>query len=916
MKKILLVSLAVCLAFAGCTRDSINNAPDQGIEGTQQEEIGVKKGIVRVRLTRELGDSFEVEATTSGLRSGNDPLDNYLKSIGAHRMTRVFPYAGKYEARTRKSGLHLWYDIEFDDEVSTLRAAQDLKRLPGVSIVEKIYEPALPKTYNRVFNLRSQGAKAATAMPFNDPILPYQWHYNNDGTGQRSVKGADINVFDAWKIETGKPNVIVAVIDGGIDINHDDLKDNIHINEAELNGQEGIDDDNNGYVDDIYGYNFVDNNATITPHKHGTHVAGTVAARNNNGIGVAGVAGGNGSKDSGIRMISCQMFAHGKNPGDPDRGADGAPAIKYAADAGAVISQNSWGYNYPGPGFLSPSMTAAIDYFIEYAGCDEKGNQREDSPMKGGVVIFAAGNDYMDYPALPAAYDRVISVGSFGPDFKLADYSNRGVWLSVLAPGGNDWLGDGEVISTFPNNQYSYMVGTSMACPHVSGIAALVVSKFGKKGFTADELKSRLVNAVKDRDVNAENPSARGRMGRGYIDAARALMEKGNIAPEPVKEVKVTEEMTGLKIAFKTVADADDGKAVTYKIYGSKTPLTIENFQKAPYKREIYGHFTKVGDELSDALVNLDLNTKYYFAIQAEDRWGLTSSPFFFDGKTGANATPIIEWGDGESLIRVAEQEAITREVKVTEPDGQAWEFVVTGEKRGVTVNRGKNGLIVHLRAIAPIGIHRTTIKVIDIYGASAQTEMAFEVYKNNAPSSSVRVIDMPTLFVPVNTTPVLLQLSDYFVDAEGDPISFSVRPLTDTAGSTVKVENNTYLSVSTTEVGIGTFEITATDKLGASKRAQIKIMGVHNDVLYRVYPIPATRVLNVDLKVPTDHATVEIRNISGDVVMNRTIDSKDVPAGKYALTSTFDISKLAPGTYYLNVSVDGKKYSQPFVKQ
>ncbi len=92
--------------------------------------------------------------------------------------------------------------------------------------------------------------------------------------------------------------------------------------------------------------------------------------------------------------------------------------------------------------------------------------------------------------------------------------------------------------------------------------------------------------------------------------------------------------------------------------------------------------------------------------------------------------------------------------------------------------------------------------------------------------------------------------------------------------------------------------------------------MGVHNDVLYRVYPIPATRVLNVDLKVPTDHATVEIRNISGDVVMNRTIDSKDVPAGKYALTSTFDISKFAPGAYYLNVSVDGKKYSQPFVKQ
>lgn len=315
-------------------------------------------------------------------------------------------------------------------------------------------------------------------------------------------------------------------------------------------------------------------------------------------------------------------------------------------------------------------------------------------------------------------------------------------------------------------------------------------------------------------------------------------------------------------------------------------------------------------------MINLDLDTKYYFAIEAEDRWGLTSTPFFFEGKTGANATPVVEWGDGESLVRVAGQESITREVKVTEPDGQGWEFVVTGEQRGVTVKRGGNGLIVNLRAIAPIGVHRTTIKVIDMYGASAQTEMVFEVYKNSAPSSSVKVVDIPTLFVPVNTTPVRLQLSDYFVDAEGDPISFSVRTLTDTAGSTVKAEDNTYLSAATTKVGTGTFEITATDKLGASKRAQVKIMGVQSDVLYRIYPIPATVVLNVDLKVPTDNATIEIRNTSGSVVMNRTIDPKDVPAGKQALTSTFDVSKFAPGTYYLNVSVDGKKYSQPFVKQ
>ena len=108
------------------------------------------------------------------------------------------------------------------------------------------------------------------------------------------VAGADIGLFKAWEKETGKPNVIVAITDGGIDITHPDLKDNLFVNQKELNGQEGVDDDGNGFIDDINGFNFIHNNGKIYPddESHGTHVAGTVAARNNNGIGVAGIAGG------------------------------------------------------------------------------------------------------------------------------------------------------------------------------------------------------------------------------------------------------------------------------------------------------------------------------------------------------------------------------------------------------------------------------------------------------------------------------------------------------------------------------------------------------------------------------------------------------------------------------------------------
>lgn len=124
--------------------------------------------------------------------------------------------------------------------------------------------------------------------------MDQQWHYRNPGTLAPSVKGADINLWEAWQYETGSSNVIVAVIDEGIQIDHPDLVNNMWVNEAELNGTENSDDDGNGYIDDIYGYNFVSNSGNVTSMTHGTHVAGTIAAENGNGIGVCGIAGGNG----------------------------------------------------------------------------------------------------------------------------------------------------------------------------------------------------------------------------------------------------------------------------------------------------------------------------------------------------------------------------------------------------------------------------------------------------------------------------------------------------------------------------------------------------------------------------------------------------------------------------------------------
>jgi serine protease len=158
---------------------------------------------------------------------------------------------------------------------------------------------------------------SAGFFPFNDPFFSKQWHLYNDGSlSNEFIAGADINVTDVWKYyTTGSNRVVVAIVDTGVDISHPDLVNNLWVNEAELNGIEGVDDDGNGIVDDIYGANFINYTGTIRVEEHGTHVSGIVAATNNNGMGVCGVAGGNGSEE-GVRLMICQIMDSYNNIGD------------------------------------------------------------------------------------------------------------------------------------------------------------------------------------------------------------------------------------------------------------------------------------------------------------------------------------------------------------------------------------------------------------------------------------------------------------------------------------------------------------------------------------------------------------------------------------------------------------------------
>ena len=425
-------------------------------------------------------------------------LDVKNEAFKATEYKRVFRYAGKFEEKHREFGLHRWYEISFNSKSSVNELIRAYKEIGDLEYVLPVSKKSLTNHPERP----AKSAKSLSEAP-NDPRFNDQWHYEN--TGQNSgTPGCDISLLDAWTIETGNSQVIVAIEDGGVDVDHPDLIGNMWVNTNEIAGN-GIDDDNNGYVDDVHGYNFGDSQGTISQNDHATHVAGTVAAETNNGIGVSGIAGGTGNND-GVRIMSCQVFGSSSQGGF-------AEAFVYAADMGAHISQNSWG-----GGGEDASINDAIDYFIANGGS-------AGSPMQGGVVIVAAGNSNTSSGASiwPAAYVNAIAVAATNKNDAKANYSNYGTWVDISAPGGELESSNNDptaIHSTYGNGGYGVMQGTSMACPHVSGVAALIVSKFAGN-ITPAEVRARLIDYADDIDDHI--PSYIGQMGSGRLNAYAAL---------------------------------------------------------------------------------------------------------------------------------------------------------------------------------------------------------------------------------------------------------------------------------------------------------------------------------------------------------------------------------------------------------
>ncbi len=290
----------------------------------------------------------------------------------------------------------------------------------------------------------------------NDPLFSIQWPLNNTGqdypeSGRHNdppgTPDSDIDAPEAWELHTDSSEVVIAVVDTGVDYNHRDLKNNIWVNQIEWAGMAGVDDDENGYVDDINGYDFINDDVDpIDDHGHGTHCAGVIAAQGNNNLDISGVCWNGWIM--GIKFLG---------PGGSGDEADAARAIYYAVNNGADVISNSWG----GSGD-SETLRQAIEY----------------AHSQGVVLVAAAGNDDSIVAHFPAYYEQVIAIAATDSNDDKASFSNYGYWVDLAAPGVDilSLRAAGTYMGKLYDSYTTIASGTSMACPHVAGACGYLLS--------------------------------------------------------------------------------------------------------------------------------------------------------------------------------------------------------------------------------------------------------------------------------------------------------------------------------------------------------------------------------------------------------------------------------------------------------
>ena len=417
----------------------------------------------------EGGDAVNMAMSAEQLLSyehiGNQLLVKFADTVSEEMIERAHAMLGtktlKYYPQT---GIYL---IEVPENLNLKSGIEKLRQMNAIEFVEPNY-------------------KVQSTMTPNDPKFNQLWGMKNS-----SYNGVDVGAAEMWDVSTGSNKVVVAVIDTGIQYDHPDLKDNMWVNAKEI-PDNGIDDDNNGYVDDVYGYDFVNQDGDpMDDHSHGTHCAGTIGAVGNNGEGVVGV-------NWNVKLMALKVLASNGYGSD----ADIVSAIEYAVAKGVdVISMSLGSYGY------SASELRAL----------------RQAQAKGILVVAAAGNDTNDndiIPNYPSNYelDNIIAVASMDRNGNPSSFTNYGkTSVDIAAPGGN-------ILSTVPGSDYGTKSGTSMATPHVSGMAALLKAMYPKSNYK--QLRKAILNGYSKGSSEWKDMTVTG--GFAYLPKAYAQLQKSS----------------------------------------------------------------------------------------------------------------------------------------------------------------------------------------------------------------------------------------------------------------------------------------------------------------------------------------------------------------------------------------------------
>lgn len=506
---VLIIALFTSFSFASGLKSKTvaYNTEAPNFAGWNTHEIVVKFNDDMVN--RIVGNALSARGIT-----GIPALDALNRQYGVKVLLQKYPQLQPRVYQGRVIDPRGWFRVSFKGEIDAEKVARAYKSLHGVI-------DAQPIGIHRIY------------ASVNDPKFADQWHLNQSND-------ADVDAPEAWDIQNGSTQIIVADMDTGVRYFHKDLgganasydtpensAGNMWINEAEKNGVDGVDDDGNGYVDDWIGWDFVDNqngygnedddvpdNDPRDFNGHGTHVAGLLSAINNNGYAVSSVAGGrlNGSQaanGNGVKIMALRIGWSGLffifEVGYIDMG-HAADAFYYAANNGARIASCSWGSSNSG------GLGDAIDYFV--AG--------------GGLVFKAAGNDDNEQSDYMLDRSDVIGVASTDQNDVKSDFSTYGTFVDISAPGT-------DIVSTYhdhddPQNDYvATLSGTSMATPLTASVAALIWSRH--PDWTADQVKQRLFDTADDIYGISGNSAYQGKLGAGRVNAFNAVNDGGGGTP-------------------------------------------------------------------------------------------------------------------------------------------------------------------------------------------------------------------------------------------------------------------------------------------------------------------------------------------------------------------------------------------------